>query len=102
MTNEEDEEILTDIEGKPVGVWDTEVILALLIGNPDALEAGIPVNELLLANVLGNPEEVDVTGTPVDELFVEIVENPDGTVELRGEVVLTLGCIGLGLTVLLM
>ena len=77
------------------------MILALLIGNPDALEASIPVEELLLANVLGNPEEVDVTGTPVDELFGEIVENPDGTVGLRGEVVLTL-CVGLGLTVLLM
>ena len=100
MLSEEDEEILADIEGSPVGVWDTEVILALLVGKPDALEAGIPVVELLLANVVGKPEEVDVTGSPVDELFVETVGNPDSTVELRGEVVLTLW-IELGLTVLL-
>ena len=97
---EEEEEILADIEGNPVGVWDTEVILALLVGEPDALEARIPVIELLLANVVGKPEGFDVTGSPVDELFVKIVGNPDGTVELRGEAVLTLW-IEFGLTVLL-
>ena len=80
MTDEDDEEILADIEGDPVGVWDTEVILVLLVGDPDALEADLPVEELLLADV---------------------AENPDGTVELRCEVVLTL-CVGLGLIVLLM
>ena len=80
MTGEDDGEILADVEGNPVGVWGTEVILALLVGDPDALEAGIPVEELLL---------------------VDVAENPDGTVELRCEVVLTL-CVGLGLTVLLM
>ena len=190
MTSEGDEETFADIEGNPVGVWDTEVILALLVGNPDglnvmfamalgdpdgvkvwipdrsetvrlkggmvgvellvgvvddtegcdvtepegvptavlfeeivgspdegdppdkvllavvvgspdALEVGTPVNELLLADVVGTPEEFDVTGNPVDEMFVEIVENAEGAVELRGEAVLTLS-IGVGLTVLLM
>ena len=100
MLSEEDEEMLADIEGNPVGVWDTEVILELLVGKPDALELGIPVLELLLANVVGKLEEFDVTGSPVDELFVEIVGNRVGTVELRGEVVLTLW-IELGLTVVL-
>ena len=100
MLSEADEEILADIEENPVGVWDTKVILALLVGKPDALEAGIPVVELLLAIVVRKPEEFDVTGSPVDEVFVEIVGNPDGTVELRGEVVVTLW-IELGLTVLL-
>lgn len=100
MLIEEEEEILADIEGNPVGVWETEVILALVVGKPDALEARIPVIELLLANVVGKPEEFDVTGSPVDEMLVKIVGNPDGTVELRGEVVLTLW-IEFGLTVLL-
>ena len=79
ITDEENEEMLADTEGNPVGVWDTEVILALLVGDPDALEAVIPVKELLLA---------------------DDAESPDGTVELRCEVVLTL-CVGLRLRVLL-
>ena len=62
------------------------MILALAVRGPDGvaekLEALSPLEELLLADIVGRPDEAEIVSTGMEELFVEIVENPIEAVEV--------------------
>lgn len=76
LWNPDRSETLGRLKGGTVGVE----LLDEIAGSPDGLKADIPAEELLLADTVGSPDEL--VGNPLDELFDEVVRNPEEAVEL--------------------
>ena len=73
--------LFNEIVGNPeVGDPPDKVLLDEPEGSPDELEVVNPAEELMLADIVGSPDEA---GDPLEELFNEMVGNPEVAVELR-------------------
>ena len=72
------EENVGSLEGKPPG----KVLLNEVVGNVRELEADNAAEELLLADMVGSPDGAEPVGNPIDEMFSEIVGNPEEAVKL--------------------